>query len=105
MIECDKTNFEYEVLEAKGTVLVDFYGNGCVPCESLMPKIKALSEKYGEKIKFCKLNISSARRLAIGQKVLGVPVIAIYQNGQKIDELVKEDATADATEEMLLKYI
>lgn len=105
MIICDKKTFEPEVLQAEGPVLVDFFGDGCVPCEALMPHVEALSEKYGGQIKFCKLNITSARRLAIGQKIMGVPVIAMYQNGEKVEELVKDDATAEAVETMIQKYI
>ena len=38
MIDVDKTTFEEEVLKADGYVFVDFYGDGCVPCQALMPK-------------------------------------------------------------------
>ena len=37
MLEADKNTFEEEVLKADGYVLVDFYGDGCVPCAALMP--------------------------------------------------------------------
>ena len=59
---------------------------------------------YGDKIKFTALNTSKARRVAIGQKVLGLPVIAIYKDGEKVEELVKDDATKEAVEEMIKKY-
>ena len=42
--------------------------------------------------------------LAISQKVLGLPVMAIYENGQMIDSVVKDDATAESIEAMILKY-
>ena len=32
MVDLTKDNFEEEVLKAPGTILVDFYGDGCVPC-------------------------------------------------------------------------
>jgi len=70
-----------------------------------MPHIEELSNKYKDKLKFTKINTSKARRLAIGQKVLGLPVIAIYKDGEKIDELVKEDATAENVEKMIQKYV
>ena len=41
MIDLTKENFEEEVLKAQGYVLVDFYGDGCVPCAALMPHIPA----------------------------------------------------------------
>ena len=105
MLELDKKTFEEEVLKAEGTVVVDFYGDGCVPCQALMPHVHALADQYGDKLKFAALNTSKARRVAIGQKVMGLPVIAIYQNGEKVEELVKDDATADAVKAMVEKYV
>ena len=91
MLDLTKENFEAEVLKAEGKVFVDFYGDGCVPCAALMPYVHEYSEKYGDKMKFCSLNTTKARRLAISQKVLGLPVMAIYENGQMIDSVVKDD--------------
>ena len=105
MLELDKTTFEDEVLKAPGKILVDFYGDGCVPCAALMPHIHGFAEKYGQSMKFCALNTTKARRLAIAQKVMGLPVMAIYENGAQIDVLVKEDCTAESIEEMIKKHI
>jgi len=105
MVEATKQNFEEIVLQGEGHILVDFFGDGCVPCEALMPHIHQLEATYGEQIKFVSLNTSKARRLAIGQKIIGLPVIAIYQGGEKVEELVKDDATPEAIEAMIKKYL
>ena len=101
MLELDKETFEAEVLKATETVFVDFYSDGCEPCKALMPTVHALAEKYGDKMKFVKINTMKARRLAIAQKVLGLPVMAIYKDGEKVVELVKDDCTADNIENMI----
>ena len=105
MLDLDKTNFQAEVLEAEGYVFVDFYGDGCVPCQALMPKVHEYADTYGDKMKFTCLNTTKARRLAISQKILGLPVMAIYKDGEKIDEVVKEEATPESIEAMIQKYI
>lgn len=104
MLEVDKKTFTPEVLEAEGTILVDFYGDGCVPCAALMPHVHGFSDVYGDKIKFCAMNTSKARRVAIGQGIAGLPTVAIYQGGEKVDEVVKEGATPESVEEMIKKY-
>ena len=105
MLELTKDTFEAEVLQGEGKIFVDFYGDGCVPCEALMPFVHQCAEKYGNQLKFTALNTSKARRVAIGQKVLGLPVIAIYEKGEKLEELVKEDATEKNIEAMILQHI
>lgn len=84
MLELNKDNFEAEVLNySEKPVFVDFWGDKCEICKDLMPGVHELEHKYEDKIKFASLNISSARRLAIGQKVLGLPTMIIYKNGER----------------------
>ena len=104
MLELNKENFEQEVLKSEGYVLVDYWSPSCEPCKALMPHIHEYENAYGDKIKFTSLDITTARRLAISQKVLGLPVIAIYKDGEKIDSVVADEATAKSVEEMLKKY-
>jgi thioredoxin 1 len=101
MLQVDKDSFQAEVLDAEGLVLVDFFGDGCVPCEALLPDIVALAEEYGNEIKFVKLNTSGARRLAIAQKVLGLPTVTLYKVGQKLSELTKDEAVKANIEAMI----
>ena len=105
MLELTKDNFKEEVLEAEGYILVDYFGDGCVPCQALMPTVHGFADKYGDKMKFTSLNTTKARRLAIAQKVLGLPVMAIYKDGEKVEEVVKDDATPENIEAMIQKYI
>ncbi len=105
MLSVDKDTFQAEVLEAQGYVLVDYWSDGCEPCKALLPDVEALAEQYGEQVKFVKLNTTQARRLAISQKVLGLPTIALYRDGQKIEEATKDDANKKFIEAMIKKHV
>ena len=105
MIDLTKDNFEELVLKAPGTIFVDFYSDGCVPCKALEPFVHQMYERYGDKMTFAGLNTTKARRLAISQKMLGLPVMAIYQNGEKVEELVKEDCTHENIEAMIQRHL
>ncbi|GFN36304.1 thioredoxin TrxA [Tepidimicrobium xylanilyticum] len=105
MVELTRDNFEEEVLKAEGPVLVDYWGPTCEPCKALMPHIEEMAEKYGDKVKFCSLDITKARRLAIKQKVMGLPAIVIYKDGEEVERLAEAEATATAVEEMVKKYV
>lgn len=100
----NKDNFEEKV--ASGVTLVDFFGETCEPCKALMPHVEKLEEAYGEKVPFLKLDTGGARRLAIKLRVMGLPTVAIFKDGEKVEELAGADAcTPDAIEEMVKKYI
>src|SRR6056297_3682034 len=104
MLELGKENFEDEVLNAEGVVLVDFWSPNCDLCLDLMPDVEELAEEYGDKIKFAKLNIKGNRRLAIGQKVLGLPSLVLYEDGEKVEHLSGDELEPEDIEEVLKKY-
>jgi len=91
MIELNKENFEEEVLNAEGKVVVDFWSDNCDRCLDIMPDVKELAEEFADDFKFAKLNIKGNRRLAISQKVLGLPSIVFYVDGEKVEHLSGED--------------
>lgn len=106
MLELNKDNFEAEVLQASGTVMVDFWGDKCEPCKALMPDVHRLADQYGDKLKMCKLNTGENRRLAISQKVLGLPTFIVYQNGERVKEISgAENCTPDAIEALIKEFI
>lgn len=84
MIELNKENFEAEVLQAEGLVFVDFWSDKCEPCMALMPEVVAFAEKNAGRAKFCKLDTNGNKRLAISQKVLGLPTFVFYKDGGKV---------------------
>ena len=90
MIELSKENFDAEVLEAEGLVLVDFWSPKCEPCMVLLPEVMAFAEKNAGRAKFCKLDTAGNRRLAIAQKVMGLPTLVFYKGGEKVYTFDKE---------------
>jgi thioredoxin 1 len=105
MIEVNKENFDNEVLGASGVVMVDWWGPKCERCLELMPHVKELAQKYHQQIKFCSVDTSGNRRLAISQKVLGLPAILFYKDGQKIDELSGQEIAPEDIEAKLKQYV
>ncbi|EAS45796.1 thioredoxin [Photobacterium profundum] len=90
MIELTKENFDSEV-NVNGIVMVDFWSESCVRCKELMPDVVEMEAKYSEQMKFCKLNIQGNRRLAMAQKVMGLPSFVFYKNGEKQTHLSGEE--------------
>lgn len=105
MKEIDKDNFDKLVIEGKGIILVDYFSDGCEPCKALLPEMLELENLYKDRVTFYKFNTSKARRLAIREKILGLPTITIYENGAKKNELTKDDATRYKIEQMILKTL
>ncbi|MGI5911486.1 MAG: thioredoxin family protein [Syntrophomonadaceae bacterium] len=104
MIELTKDNFQSEVIEAPEVVMVDWWGPHCGRCAEIMPYVEDLSGKYKDKIKFCSVDISNNRALAIDQKVLGIPAFLFYKNGKKIDGIAGQEIELEDIENKIKQY-
>jgi len=98
VIELDKDNFDAEVKQAKGLVVIDFWGPSCEKCIALMPEVEELAKKYEGQVKFCKMNISGNRRLAMSLGVRGLPAFAFYKDGEQKALLTPDEVSIEAIE-------
>ncbi len=80
-------NFQSEVLEAKETVLVDFFATWCGPCAMIAPHVEKLAETYPA-LKVCKLDVDQATEIAIRYGVASIPTLLYFQGGQVVGTLV-----------------
>ena len=82
--ELTDADFEKEVLQYKGAVLLDFWFEGCVPCRIILPKVKELAAKYKDQLKFFKYNISKQKDLVAKYNLEKYPTILIIKDGQVV---------------------
>ncbi len=87
IINLTEENFEKEVLDVKGTVLVDFHAKWCMPCKAMSP---VLDEMVGDGVDFkvCKLDIDEAMKIARKYRVMSVPTFLVFKDGEKVTEKV-----------------
>ena len=104
-IEVNSDTFEKEVILSSTPVIVDFWGPQCAPCLALMPKLEALSAKYGEKVKISKVDSSKNRRLCLTLKVLGLPTFLVYRDGKEINRLSGNDLKIEDIEAAINKVL
>ena len=82
-----KENFKSEVLDAQGTVLIDFWANWCGPCRMLSPIVDQVAEQHSE-VKVGKIDIDAQPELANQFGVMSIPTLIVFKNGQKVNESV-----------------
>ncbi|MEF9918793.1 MAG: thioredoxin [Eubacterium sp.] len=80
--------FKTEVLEHKGTVLVDFFATWCGPCKMLAPTLDKLSDELADKVKIVKVDIDQEAALAREFMVMSVPTMKIFKNGEVVETIV-----------------
>lgn len=94
VISVTADHFEQEVLKAEGIVMVDFWAAWCGPCKMLSPIVDQIAEEHPE-IKVCKVNIDEEPSLAIDYKVMSIPTLLVFKNGEKINMSIGVQSKSD----------
>ncbi len=79
------TDFDSEVLNAKGVVLVDFWAEWCGPCRQMLPILEEISKEMGDKVKICKVNVDESPDKAAELGIRSIPSIFLYKDGKQVD--------------------
>jgi thioredoxin 1 len=80
--------FEAEVLRASGTVLVDFYTDGCGPCRNLEPVLEEIGRDLAGRPKIVKVDAGAEGELAARFRVQQVPSLFLFKGGEAVAQRV-----------------
>ena len=83
-VKITKTNFEAEVTQEKGLVLVDFWAAWCGPCQMLAPVLQEVAEEYQGRVKVGKANVDEEMELAQQFQVASIPTLILFKDGQPV---------------------
>ena len=87
VVHVTNDNFEEEVLHSDKTVLVDFWASWCGPCKMLAPTIDQLADELTD-VKVCKVDVDAEPNLAAKFKVMSIPTLVVFENGQTVKTTV-----------------
>lgn len=96
--------FEAEVLESQTPVLVDFWAPWCGPCRVLGKQLEEIATQRGESLRVVKLNIDDFQREAISRKVMLLPTVILFKDGEEAGRL-QGGVPAKLVEQLLDKHL
>lgn len=87
VIHITKENFKQEVVEYKGTVLLDFWAVWCGPCRMVSPILDEIAEERAD-IKVGKVNVDEQMELAREFNVVSIPTLVVVKDGKVVNQSV-----------------
>lgn len=87
IIDLTKENFQAEITKSDNPVLVDFWAVWCGPCQMMAPILHELETEMPD-VQIGKVNVDEQMDLARQFRVVSIPTLIIFKNGQEVQRMV-----------------
>ena len=71
-----------ELVAAGKTVVCDFFADWCMPCRMLGQVMEPLSEEFGARAEFVKVNVDENGDLAASLGIFSIPDVYVFSEGK-----------------------
>lgn len=85
--EISQEQFDAEVVNETGPVLVDFWAPWCGPCKALAPVLDEVAAMYDGRLKVVKVNVDENSELAARFGIMGIPTLIVFKNGEPVESI------------------
>ena len=75
---------EEVIAKSDKTVFCDFWASWCGPCRMLAPVFEEISNQYGDKAEFVKIDIDENESAAIKYSITSIPNIIAFRGGNPV---------------------
>ena len=103
-IELTDSNFDEEISSREVPILVDYWAEWCGPCKMVGPILEELANDFEGKLVVGKVDVDTNKDSAAKQKVMSIPTLVLFKNGQPVDQRVGA-LTKNQLEEFINQYI
>jgi thioredoxin 1 len=86
--EFTEDNFDDQVLQASGPVLVDFWAEWCMPCKALGPTIDELATDYAGRASVGKVDTDANQSLSARYQISAIPTVMLFKGGEVCEKFV-----------------
>lgn len=94
-----------EIIASGEPVVIDFWATWCGPCMRLAPTIDELAAQCEGKVKIGKYNIEEENELSTEYRIMSIPTILFFKNGEQIRDLRLAGSQTKATLEAQIEKL
>lgn len=94
-----------EIIASGKPVVIDFWATWCGPCKRMAPTIDELAEQYGDRVAIGKYNIEEENDLSAANRIMSIPTILFFKNGEQVKDLRLAGSQSKATLEAQIEKL
>ena len=81
--EITAEQYEQEVIQFQGDVLVDFYAPWCGPCKMIAPVVEQVAQENSS-LKVVKIDADNSQELMAKYGIRGIPTLLLVKHGEPV---------------------
>ena len=92
--------FDSVLANADKPVLVDFWASGCGPCGAVGRVVEDVGIEMADKLDVFKVNVDDEADLATRFRIVSIPTLILFKNGEPVHTMVGNLPKADLVSEL-----
>ena len=98
IVNITNDTFEKLVLKSDKPVVADFWASWCGPCRMVAPIMEELADDFDGKVQIAKVNVDEQGELAAQYRIMSIPTVLVFKNGEVAEKIVGARAKEDFVE-------
>ena len=88
IVDITDQNFDEQVIQGTGLILVDFWAEWCGPCRLVAPILEEVAVAHEGQITIAKLNVDENRQIPARFSIRSIPTILFFKNGVQVEQVI-----------------